>query len=129
MNKQQRAKFRRAGWRLGTVGELLDLTPAEEALIEAKVQLAGVIRTLRKRDRLSQADLARRIGSNQTRIAKVENQDPEVSLDLQMKAIFAARPRARQEFSALIKRWAKPVHKAPIERPRTRGRGPKAAVA
>jgi len=36
----------------------------------------------------------------------VENQDPEVSLDLQMKAIFAARPKARQEFSALIKRWA-----------------------
>jgi DNA-binding XRE family transcriptional regulator len=106
MNKEQREKFKRAGWKLGTVGELLDLTPAEEALIEAKVRLSKVVRALRQQSRLSQAQLAKRIGSNQTRIAKVENQDPEVSLDLQMKAIFAARPKARQEFSALIKRWA-----------------------
>ncbi|HMC93818.1 MAG TPA: helix-turn-helix domain-containing protein [Polyangia bacterium] len=106
MNKEQRETFKRAGWKLGTVGELLDLTPAEEALIEAKVRLSKVVRALRQQSRLSQAQLAKRIGSNQTRIAKVENQDPEVSLDLQMKAIFAARPKARQEFSALIKRWA-----------------------
>jgi DNA-binding XRE family transcriptional regulator len=106
MNKVRREKFNRAGWRFGTVGELLDLTPAEEALIEAKVRLSKVVRSLRQRSRLSQAELAKRIGSNQTRIAKVENQDPEVSLDLQMKAIFAARPEAQQEFSALIRSWA-----------------------
>jgi DNA-binding XRE family transcriptional regulator len=108
MNRERREKFKRAGWRIGTVGELLGLTPAEEALIEAKVRLSKVVRSLRKQSRLSQAELAKRIGSNQTRIAKVENQDPEVSLDLQMKAIFAARPEARQEFSALIRSWATP---------------------
>jgi hypothetical protein len=39
MNKEQREKFKRAGWKLGCVGELLDLTRAEEALIKASVQL------------------------------------------------------------------------------------------
>jgi DNA-binding XRE family transcriptional regulator len=128
MNKEQRERFKRAGWKLGSVGELLDLTPAEEALIEAKVRLSKVVRTLRQQSRLSQAQLAKRIGSNQTRIAKVENQDPEVSLDLQMKAIFAARPEARQEFSALIKRWAvsEPQALGP-HRKRTRVRRPAAA--
>jgi DNA-binding XRE family transcriptional regulator len=106
MNKEQRERFSRAGWKLGTVGELLGLTPAEEALIEAKLRLGEAVRVLRKQGRLSQAELARRIGSSQARIAKVENHDPEVSLDLQMKAIFAARPNASREFSALIRRWA-----------------------
>jgi DNA-binding XRE family transcriptional regulator len=128
MNKEQREKFKRAGWKLGTVGELLDLTPAEEALIEAKVRLSKVVRALRQQSRLSQAQLAKRIGSNQTRIAKVENQDPEVSLDLQMKAIFAARPKARQEFSALIKRWAVAERQAlEPHRKRSRVRGSAAA--
>ena len=82
MNKVQRERFRRGGWKLGTVGDLLDLTPAEEALIEMKVRLGGVVRTLRQHSRLSQADLAKKIGSSQPRVAKIENQDPEVSLDL-----------------------------------------------
>jgi hypothetical protein len=48
MNKEQREKFKRASWKLGTVGELFDLTPAEEALIEAKVRLSKVVRALRQ---------------------------------------------------------------------------------
>jgi hypothetical protein len=34
MNKAQRDRFQRAGWKVRTVVELLDLSPAEEALIE-----------------------------------------------------------------------------------------------
>lgn len=109
MTKTQRARLERAGWKVGTVGELLDLTAAEEALLEAKLRLGDVVRTLRERSHLSQAELAKRIGSSQPRVAKLENHDPEVSLDLQMKAIFASRPRAQAEFSALIGKWAAPA--------------------
>jgi len=49
--------------------------------------------------------LAKLIGSSQPRVAKLENRDPEVSLDLQMKAIFAANPGARRDFQGLIKKW------------------------
>lgn len=117
MNRAQKARFERAGWKVGTASELLGLTEAEAALVEAKVELATVIRTLRQRRHLSQAALARLIGSSQPRVAKIENRDPEVSLDLQMKAIFAASPGARRDFQGLIRKWnagrrARPSHVA-----------------
>jgi Helix-turn-helix. len=118
MNKAQRERFQRAGWKVGTVGEFLGLTPAEEALIEMKLRLGGLVRALRERSHLSQADLAKRIGSSQPRVAKIENHDPEVSLDLQMKAIFASRPSASRELAALIKRWEAPIPTGGLARAR-----------
>ncbi|HXU05152.1 MAG TPA: XRE family transcriptional regulator [Polyangia bacterium] len=105
VNKTQRRRLERAGWKVGTVGQLLDLSPADEALIETKLRLGDAVRTLRKRNRLSQAALAKLIGSSQPRVAKLENRHPEISLDLQIKAIFAARPAARRELGALISKW------------------------
>src|SRR6202142_1638759 len=105
MNKEQRERFQRGGWKLGTVGELFELTPAEEALVETKVKLGRIVRSLRQRSGLSQTELASRIGSSQPRIAKIESDDPEASIDLQLKAIYAARPRAQQEVAALLRRW------------------------
>jgi DNA-binding XRE family transcriptional regulator len=107
MNRAQKQRFERAGWKVGTAAQLLGLTAAEEALVEAKLRLAEVVRTLRMRKHLSQAALAKLMGSSQPRVAKVENRDPEVSLDLQMKAIFAASPDARRDFNGLIKKWSK----------------------
>lgn len=77
---------------------------AEEALVEAKLRLGDAVRTLREKKHLSQAELAKLMGPSQSRVAKVENRDPEVSLDLQMKAIFAASPSARREFEGLIRK-------------------------
>jgi DNA-binding XRE family transcriptional regulator len=106
MNKARKERLERAGWKVGTASELLGLTDAEAALVEAKLRLGDVVRTLRRRHRLSQAALAKLMGSSQSRVAKMENQDPEVSLDLQMKAIFAASPDARRDFQGLIRRWS-----------------------
>ncbi len=105
MNRAQKERFERAGWKIGTASELLGLTEAEEALVETKLKLGAVVRTLRQRRHLSQAALAKLIGSSQPRVAKLENRDPEVSLDLQMKAVFAANPGARRDFQGLIKKW------------------------
>ena len=118
MNKEQKERFQRGGWQVGTVGDLLELTQAEEALIETKLKLGGIVRALRQRSRLSQAELARRMGSTQPRVAKIESEDPKASIDLQLKAIYAARPRAQKEFAALMRRWA-----APIGTPSTATRG------
>jgi transcriptional regulator with XRE-family HTH domain len=71
------------------------------------------VRVLRQRKHLSQAGLAKLIGSSQSRVAKLENRDPEVSLDLQMKAIFAANPDARRDFQGLIKKWSVGRRRAP----------------
>jgi DNA-binding XRE family transcriptional regulator len=109
MNKEQKERFARGGWKVGTVADLFELTRAEEALVETKVKLGGIVRTLRQRSRMSQAELAKRIGSSQPRVAKIESDDPRASIDLQLKAIYAARPRAQQEFAALMRRWASPA--------------------
>ena len=105
MNKSQKRRLERAGWKIGTPADLLRLTPADEALIETKLRLGDAVRALRGSKRLSQAELARLMGSSQPRLAKLENRDPEVSLDLQLRAIFAARPAARREFGSLISKW------------------------
>lgn len=46
------------------------------------------------------------MGSSQSRVAKLENHDPEVSFDLQLRAVFAAHPAARREFKKLIAKWS-----------------------
>lgn len=106
MNKAQKARMEKAGWKVGTAAEVLGLNQAEAALVEAKLSLGDVVRTVRQRMHLSQAGLAKLMGSSQSRVAKVENRDPEISLELQMKAIFAADPSARRDFQGLIKKWS-----------------------
>ena len=109
MNKAQKEKFEQGGWKIGSVGEFFELTTAEQALIETKLRLSDAVRALRKEKRLSQKALAKLIGSSQPRVAKMENREVEISLDFQMKAIFAARPDAPREFSHLIAKWCGPI--------------------
>jgi DNA-binding transcriptional regulator YiaG len=106
MSKPHRERLEKAGWKVGSAAEFLELTDVEAALVEAKLALGDAVRALRKRGRLSQQDLAKRMGSSQSRVAKVENHDPEVSLDLQLRAVFAAHPAARSEFRKLILKWS-----------------------
>jgi DNA-binding XRE family transcriptional regulator len=120
MRRAQREAFEKAGWKIGSPSELLGLTDAETALVEAKLRLGEAVRALRALGKLSQKDLAKRMGSSQPRIAKLENRDPEVSMDLQMKAVFAASPEAGQEFRVLVERWisgSPPSGKRHLERP------------
>src|SRR5512145_672268 len=106
MKRAQKAKFEKAGWAVGSASDLLGLNEAEAALVEAKLSLGDAVRTVRKRRHMTQAGLAKLMGSSQSRVAKVENRDPEVSLDLQLKAIFAAEPTALADFQGLIRKWS-----------------------
>jgi transcriptional regulator with XRE-family HTH domain len=51
--------------------------------------LAEQVRSRRLRLHYSQTELARRIGSSQSRIAKLEAAGSDVSLDLLFRALFA----------------------------------------
>jgi plasmid maintenance system antidote protein VapI len=106
MNKAPKVRFEKAGWKVGTAAAVLGLNEAEAALVEAKLSLGDVVRTVRQRRHLSQAALAKLMGSSQSRVAKVENRDAEISLDLQIKAIFAADPAAPRDLQRLIKKWS-----------------------
>ncbi|HEY6643483.1 helix-turn-helix transcriptional regulator [Povalibacter sp.] len=82
-------KLQRAGWRVGGPKEFLGLSDEEAAFIEIRVALSRHLRERRLDSGLSQSDLAIRMGSSQSRVAKMESADPTVSLDLLVRSLLA----------------------------------------
>ena len=91
MNKTKIAKLKKHGWRVGSAADFLNLSPAEEAFIELKASLAKDIQKRRQEIAVTQLQLAQCMHSSQSRIAKIENNDPTVSIDLMVKTLFALR--------------------------------------
>ena len=89
MNRERRKRLEAKGWKLGTVREFLGLTPEESAYIELKLALGRRLRELRTQRDLTQTDLAKRLRSSQSRVAKLEAADPSVSLDLLVRSLLA----------------------------------------
>ena len=106
MEDTKRANLEAAGWKVGGVDEYLGLTPGEMALIELKIALAGFLRAERERAGVTQTELANRIGSSQSRVAKMEAGDPSVSLDLLIRALLAVGASRREVGQALARRVA-----------------------
>jgi len=101
MNKNKRERLRRAGWTVGSVTEFLGLTEAEAALVELKLTLSRRLKERRARSRLSQGQLAKLLGSSQSRVAKMEAGDPSVSIDLLIRSLLAIGT-TRKELAAVI---------------------------
>jgi len=86
----KRKKLEAKGWRLASAEEFLGLTEEEIAIVEMKLALADAVRTQRQKSQLSQNDLAARMKSSQSRVAKIEAGDPTVSFDLLVRAVLSA---------------------------------------
>ena len=101
MDSEKRQKLEVAGWTVGDANNFLGLTPAEAELVELKVQLALFVKEQRKLHNLSQDALAQKMGSSQSRVAKIESGDPSVSLDLIFRALLNIGV-TRQELARII---------------------------
>ena len=88
MEDSKRRRLEESGWRIGTVEEFLNLTPEESALIEIKLALSESLRERRKQQ-MTQSQLAQKIQSSQPRIARAEQGDRSVSFDLLLRAMLA----------------------------------------
>ena len=78
--------------RLEAVGDartFLGLTDEEQAFIDLKLALADNLRGRRTKLGLTQSDLARRLESSQSRVAKMEAGDRSVSVDLLVRALLS----------------------------------------
>lgn len=104
MDRNKRARLEAHGWRFGGAVDFLALTPEEAALVETKLALSGSVRDRRMAQGLSQIELAKRLKSSQSRIAKVEAADPTVSADLLLRALFALGATPGDVASAIRKR-------------------------
>lgn len=68
----------------------------ETLVAEMKSALARSLRKRRAERKLSQKILAARLGSSQSRVSKIEADDPEVSLDLLVRALIAIGSSRRE---------------------------------
>jgi transcriptional regulator with XRE-family HTH domain len=73
---------------VGSAGEFLGLKPEEAALVEMKLNLARRLRDVRTNRGLSQAAMAKLLGSSQSRVAKMEAGDSSVSVDLLVRSLL-----------------------------------------
>lgn len=89
MHKGKKNRLESAGWRAGDAAEFLELTAEEATFVELKLALAVYLREVREQKGWTQSQVARRLGSSQSRVAKMEAADASVSLDLLVKSLLA----------------------------------------
>ena len=89
MKTSKRKKLEAAGWKVGSASEFLELNDAEEMLVNMKLALATNVKTMRRQMKMTQQELANRIGSSQSRVAKMEVADGSVSMELFVRSLAA----------------------------------------
>lgn len=89
MDIAKRQRLEAAGWRVGDAADFLELSSEEVAFIEIKLSLSRQLKELRVKHNLTQTELAKKINSSQSRVAKMEAGDSSVSLDLIIRTILA----------------------------------------
>ncbi len=95
MRANKRRRLERAGWAVGDAADFLGLSADERRFVDVKMALAAGLRQRRERLGLTQAQVAERFGSSQSRVAKMEAAHRTVSTDLLLKSLFrlGASPR------------------------------------
>ncbi|MFN5953247.1 MAG: helix-turn-helix domain-containing protein [Dolichospermum sp.] len=88
MDEAKRKRLEQKGWKVGNVSEFLELTKEETTLIEIKLVLSHNLKE-RRQKLMTQTELAEKIQSSQPRIAKAENGDASVSIELLIRAMLA----------------------------------------
>lgn len=103
MKNAKKKRLEAAGWRVGSAAELLGLSRQESELVELRLVLAKGLRLRREAQNLTQARLAKLIGSSQSRVAKMEAADSTVALDLLLRSLVATGA-TRRELARIIQR-------------------------
>ena len=88
MDSKKKKKLEAKGWFVGDASDFLELSPEEARFIELKLALSESLKTERLKQNVTQVELAKLIGSSQSRIAKMEAGDPSVTVDLMLKALL-----------------------------------------
>jgi predicted XRE-type DNA-binding protein len=88
MKKAKQQKLEKAGWAVGSAADFLRLSDEEAAFVELKVALSTNLKKRRLARRMTQAQLAKLLGSSQPRVAKMEGGDRSVTLDLLVRGLL-----------------------------------------
>lgn len=96
MNPKTKKKLKEGGWKIGSVTELLGLSPEDEKIIEMRLSLADLLVSTRKKSKMTQAQLATVLDTSQSRIAFAEAGKQNVSFELLIRGLLkiGASPKA-----------------------------------
>ncbi len=89
MDKTKKKAIENKGWKVGDIDQFLGLDSAEMAIVEMKMALAKTLIEKRKKSKITQINMAKLIGSSQSRVAKIEKGDSTVSIELMLKSLFS----------------------------------------
>jgi transcriptional regulator with XRE-family HTH domain len=89
MDEAVREALIEAGFRIGDYGDFLGLTDQERRVVELRVAIVKAIRTYRESQQLTQKQLAVKMKSSQSRVAKIEAGATGISLDMLLRALVA----------------------------------------
>jgi ribosome-binding protein aMBF1 (putative translation factor) len=90
MDKKTRKRLEAAGFRVGDAEDFLELSKEERRLVQLRLAVSRAVRYQRKKHGVTQKQLASKLRSSQSRVAKIEAAAGDVSLDLSIRALFAA---------------------------------------
>jgi DNA-binding XRE family transcriptional regulator len=88
MDTAKRERLAAQGWQVGDAADFLELTPEEVLMVEIRSALSRGLKA-RRQGVMTQAELAEKIGSSQSRVAMVEKGDSSVSLELLIRSLLA----------------------------------------
>ncbi len=103
MRREKKVRLEAAGWKIGSARDFLGLSRDEAAFVEMKLVLANSLRHRRSARKLTQAQLAKLVGSSQSRVAKMEAADSTVTLDLLIRSLLATGA-TRRDVAGIIRR-------------------------
>lgn len=89
MRADKKRRLERSGWNVGSAYDFLEMDEEERAYVETKIALARALRERRQKEELTQSQLAERLGSSQSRVAKMEAADPSVTVDRLIRSLFS----------------------------------------
>ena len=119
MDSNKRKKLAQSGWTVGSTSDFLGLSEDETAFVELKLALSDELRKRREDQSLTQMALAEKLGSSQSRVAKMEASDTTVSVDLLIRGLLATGA-SRRDIAAAIDRSVPRTTKTSSARRRTR---------
>jgi len=86
----------RHGWVEGSVQDFLELSDADMEYIETRRALSRKLKAVREKLHLTQVEVAARLNTSQSRVAKMEKADPSVSADLLLQSLFSLGVKRKQ---------------------------------
>jgi uncharacterized membrane protein len=101
MSSEKIKKIKEAGWEVGDID--LFLSPEEIAVVDVKLALAKALCERRKKAKITQAAIARKIGSTQIKMAKAEQADGSISMEFIVRSLASLGATKKEIGMAIAK--------------------------